>query len=475
MKLLFLFILLVVSHTFSNAQSVGIGTTTPNPSAVLHVDAGTSLTKGLLVSGTFDANAISPNLSAGSRLIFYPGKAAFRAGTVDDNQWDNMNTGLNSVAFGRNTVASGYASTAFGVNSVSSGDLSIAIGQNSTASGSNSVALGTVAKATGTISTAFGNYTIASGNYSTAMGELSIASGNYSTAMGSESNASGPLSLATGYLTMAGGYASTAMGYSSVATGMYSSASGFNTVAKSFGGVAVGLLNNQDDNPNGESPEPADRIFQVGNGMNGARSNAITILRNGNTGIGALEPAYRLDLAGRMRIRSGGAATSSAGIWLNKNDNSGLLGFVGANGTSDIGVYSTASDWSFLVNTTNGNAWVKGVVTANGVTLTSDERFKKDIVPLGDAMPILEKLNGYQYHWKDETWDASLQTGLLAQEVEKVMPELVKTDDKGMKSVNYMGLIPYFLEATKEQQTIILSLQKQLNDLKQLVEQLAKE
>jgi hypothetical protein len=95
-------------------------------------------------------------------------------------------------------------------------------------------------------------------------------------------------------------------------------------------------------------------------------------------------------------------------------------------------------------------------------------------------MLILEKLNGYHYHWKDETWDASLQTGLLAQEVEKVLPELVKTDDKGMKSVNYMGLNPYLLEATKEQQAIILKqqstmlqLQTQLNDLKKLVEQLA--
>jgi Chaperone of endosialidase len=41
-------------------------------------------------------------------------------------------------------------------------------------------------------------------------------------------------------------------------------------------------------------------------------------------------------------------------------------------------------------------------------------------------MPLLEKLNGCQYQRKDETRDAGLQTGLLAQEVEKVLPELVK-------------------------------------------------
>jgi uncharacterized protein YqjF (DUF2071 family) len=83
-------------------------------------------------------------------------------------------------------------------------------------------------------------------------------------------------------------------------------------------------------------------------------------------------------------------------------------------------------------------------------------------------------LNGYQYHWKDASWDASLQTGLLAQEVERVMPELVKTDDKGMKSVNYIGLIPYMLEAAKEQQAVITAQQKQIEELKRLVTELLK-
>jgi hypothetical protein len=182
-----------------------------------------------------------------------------------------------------------------------------------------------------------------------------------------------------------------------------------------------------------------------------------------NAGIGVSNPAYRLDIAGRMRIRSGGTASTSAGIWLNKIDNSGLLGFVGVDGNNDIGIYSNTSGWSFVVDDATGNVTVKGTVKANGVTLTSDERLKKDITPLDDAMPLLEKLNGYQYHWKDASWDASLQTGLLAQEVEKVLPELVKTDDKGLKSVNYLGLIPYMLEALKTQQSTIAGQQQQID------------
>ncbi|HSR37518.1 MAG TPA: tail fiber domain-containing protein [Phnomibacter sp.] len=232
--------------------------------------------------------------------------------------------------------------------------------------------------------------------------------------------------------------------------------------------MALGQYNDASDAPNSIALNVSDRIFQIGNGLdNNLRTNALTVLRNGNTGIGVLDPGYRLDLAGRMRIRSGGSGGSSAGIWLNKNDNSGLLGFVGVDGNNDIGIYSNTSGWSFVVDDATGNAMVKGTVTANGVTLTSDERLKKDITPLDEAMPLLEKLNGYQYHWKDASWDASLQTGLLAQEVEKVMPELVKTDDKGLKSVNYIGLIPYMLEAFKGQQ-------KEIEELKKLVAELMK-
>jgi hypothetical protein len=43
-----------------------------------------------------------------------------------------------------------------------------------------------------------------------------------------------------------------------------------------------------------------------------------------------------------------------------------------------------------------------------------------------------------------------MQTGLVAQEVEKLFPELVQTDDKGFKSVNYIGLIPHLIESVKQ-------------------------
>ena len=178
---------------------VGIGTATPNAAALLHVAADTSTTKGLLVTGTYNSSATVPNLGAGTRLMFYPGKAAFRAGFVDGTQWDNSFVGPYSVAMGYGTVASGTISTAMGYNTVASGTVSTAMGYNTVASGNYSTAMGNRTTASGDYSTAMGQSTAASGFNSTAMGQSTAASGNYSTAMGFHTTASGNYSTAMGY------------------------------------------------------------------------------------------------------------------------------------------------------------------------------------------------------------------------------------------------------------------------------------
>src|SRR2546421_13126363 len=94
---------------YSKTQSVGIGTNTPHSTALLHVDLGTSTTNGFLVTGAFNGASSVPNLGPGSRLMFYPGKGAFRAGVSYGTGWDNSNVGLFSAAFGENNVASGQS------------------------------------------------------------------------------------------------------------------------------------------------------------------------------------------------------------------------------------------------------------------------------------------------------------------------------------------------------------------------------
>jgi len=219
---------------------VGIGTATPNATALLHVNAGTSTTKGLLMTGTVDASATVPDLGAGSRLMFYPGKAAFRAGAVDGTQWDNAGVGLASVAFGYRTIAKGEGSIASGSGTLASGAISTAMGQNTTASGSESTAMGYQTTASGSESTAMGYQTTADGDYSIAMGGYTEASGSYSTAMGYSTTATGSYCTAMGNQTKASAYYSTAMGFKTTASGDASTAMGNSTTASGVFSTAMG-------------------------------------------------------------------------------------------------------------------------------------------------------------------------------------------------------------------------------------------
>ena len=136
---------------------VGIGTTTPNAASALHVDVGANPTNGLLVTGAYSASATVPNLGVGSRLMFYPGKGAFRAGIALGTEWDNVNVGSASVAMGYSTYARGTASTALGDGNQANGTSSVAMGANASATADYSTALGTSITASGILSMAFGH------------------------------------------------------------------------------------------------------------------------------------------------------------------------------------------------------------------------------------------------------------------------------------------------------------------------------
>jgi hypothetical protein len=104
----------------------------------------------------------------------------------------------------------------------------------------------------------------------------------------------------------------------------------------------------------------------------------------------------------------------------------------------------------------NGDVKVTGNVVANGTTLTSDARFKTNIQAITDALSIVRKLQGVSYDWNraafpDRGFSARPQIGVIAQDVERILPELVSTDAQGFKSVNYTGFIPVLIEGLKQQ------------------------
>ena len=100
-----------------------------------------------------------------------------------------------------------------------------------------------------------------------------------------------------------------------------------------------------------------------------------------------------------------------------------------------------------------------GTLNAVELNATSDENLKENIKPIEDSLSKVLQLNGVEFDWK-ESKQSSL--GVIAQEIEKVFPNLVKTAEN--KSVNYNGLIGVLIEAIKEQQKQIEELRNLLNN-----------
>jgi hypothetical protein len=101
------------------------------------------------------------------------------------------------------------------------------------------------------------------------------------------------------------------------------------------------------------------------------------------------------------------------------------------------------------------------VLVSGDLNSTSDERLKDNIEPIENALSDVCKLEGVSFNWKDTGTKA---TGFIAQQVEPILPDLVSTsEDDGIKSVNYIGLIGHLVEAIKEQQVQIDELKAQLN------------
>ena len=114
-----------------------------------------------------------------------------------------------------------------------------------------------------------------------------------------------------------------------------------------------------------------------------------------------------------------------------------------------------------------------GVLTVAGTNYPSDARYKKQITRLQNPLEKIMAINGVEYFMRTDEFpskhfDTKLQVGLIAQEVEKVLPQAVQTGEDGYKAIDYARVVPLLVEAIKEQQTMI-------DELKKLVEKLLKQ
>lgn len=109
-----------------------------------------------------------------------------------------------------------------------------------------------------------------------------------------------------------------------------------------------------------------------------------------------------------------------------------------------------------------GSATIVGTVNASSFIYTSDRRLKENIITLDNPLSKILLLEGVEFDWKDS---GEKSIGLIAQDVEKVFPELVHTSKGGIKSLEYGNLVSPLIEAVKEQQKQIEELKKRINEI----------
>ena len=120
----------------------------------------------------------------------------------------------------------------------------------------------------------------------------------------------------------------------------------------------------------------------------------------------------------------------------------------------------------------NGDTTIGNDLTVSGdVVVSSDARLKANIVSLGATLAKLLLIDGKSYTMKK---DGKQKIGVLAQDIQKVFPELVSTDDRDMLAVNYQGLVPVLINALKEQDGKMKEQEERLERLEAIISNMDK-
>lgn len=213
----------------------------------------------------------------------------------------------------------------------------------------------------------------------------------------------------------------------SVTTGVYShslSGNGYGGYAQGYGGI--GLVGTESNHDLGIMTNNIARI---------------SITKAGNVGIGTIAPAHSLAVN----------TNNAGGYTIISNKNSAAGGQEWRWYSSSTGAPLGSDSMCFGIGVCYFSLYTTGNATLAGtLTQSSDVRLKREIASIPYALDAVSKLDGVTYYWKDSSKEADKQIGLIAQEVEKVFPEAVKTNAQGYKSVAYQNLIAPVINAIKE-------------------------
>ena len=171
---------------------------------------------------------------------------------------------------------------------------------------------------------------------------------------------------------------------------------------------------------------------------------------------------------GDANLIRGDASTDRVGIGTSSPGNKFTVNSTSANQASIQ--YDSSTRLRISVASSGATTFTTDNSAACGFTgdviafASSDEKLKDNLKPISNSLKNLQKLTGYEFDWnkKQDTYEGH-DVGVVAQEVEKVLPEVVATRDSGYKAVKYEKMIPLLIEAIKEQQQQINKLEEKLN------------
>ncbi len=458
---------------FTGLITFAAGQTFPGTGTITGVTAGTDLTGGgttgpvtlnldtnkvpqLIASNTFTGNqGINGNLTAtgavsGNSYLL----GGFSWGSGDIN---NLNVFMGFAS----PVFVGKRNTGIGAGALTQAGL----GNDNTAMGANALAF-----SSGTANTGFGSGTLgggfATGNNNTAVGTLALnasTTGANNTATGASAlgqNQTGSHDTAVGTSALAvnvGGSFNTAVGDSALSNGSGNSITclGYNC------NVDTDHTNSTAIGANAEVTQDNSLILGSIKGVNGATADT-------NVGIGITAPTFKLHIGvGQNDFRVEGPPTGTANP---------LMASFGGNGDFAIDAPGVAGG-RFIVKDSSGEVGIatnipfriltvgqgKGHPISDGWDVYSSRRWKSNIQTLPDALSKVEQLRGVSYDLKDS---GKHEIGVIAEEVGKVVPEVVtyETNGKDAQGVDYSRLTALLIEAVKQQQRQIIQQQKQIRE-----------
>lgn len=333
---------------------------------------------------------------------------------------------------GFRTIANAAASHAEGYLTTSIGQISHAEGLSTTTSGFASHAEGEGSRAIGNSSHAEGSYTIASGNSSHSEGQITTAIGQFSHAEGRQTTAVSDYSHTEGFLTITNGLYSHAEGFLTIASGTTSHSEGRTTTASGANSHAEGNSSKA-----------------IGNDSHSEGSNTTAI------GTASHSEGYFTTAIGDYSHAGGSLSIAS-----------GITSF--AHGNNSLALNSSTIVFGDNITGTTANTVYVPDLIIDGLTSTdplatdangkivagvSDIRLKQNISDLPSALDVIKNLRGVAFEYTEESnMGSGIRFGFIAQEVQKIVPELVRVRAKsdGMLNLNYTEIIPWVVEAIKE-------------------------